>query len=656
MHGHGVHNVLSARRSGNDVRSVPGRLLKMYELKTKIEVRPILKWAGGKTQLLPALASHIPRHFDRYIEPFVGGGALFFSLQPAHAILSDRNPELVNLYVQVAADVDSVIAHLRRYENSKEMFYAVREQDWTGLPPSEAAARMIYLNRTCFNGLYRVNRAGEFNVPFGNYQNPVICDESNLRAASRVLKNAEIFCCDFADVLDNMVRQGDFVFLDPPYLPIGKWGDFKRYTKEQFHDDDHRRLSMSVAGLREKGVWTVLTNSNHPLARELYADYQTEVVKTRRNVSSNGTRRTGEDLIVDIRPDKALLSELYVSSKIPAQVCRYPRTRFMGSKQKLIHDIWKVAERFNFESALDLFSGSGVVGYLFKAMGKSVICNDYMAMAATFSKAMIENNVVTLGEEKARSLLCGDGNEDLFVSNTFKGLFFTDEDNHVIDVLRANIMKLRNPYERAIAKAALIRACSKKRPRGLFTYVGHRYDDGRKDLRLSFGSQFLECVRAVNQAVFDNGRQNRSRWGNALGMKGDTADLVYIDPPYFTPKSDNEYVRRYHFLEGLARDWKGVEIQQDTKTKKFKNYPTPFSTRGGAAKAFGTLFSRFRDSLLMVSYSSNSLPTKEEIVDMLKKCKQHVDVVPIDYRYNFGNRSDCRVIRQNVLEYIFVGY
>ena len=628
----------------------------MYKLEAQTDIRPILKWAGGKTQLLSALASHIPSNFSRYVEPFIGGGALFFALQPEHALISDSNPELVNLYQQVANDVEAVIRCLKGYENTREMFYDVRGQDWQRLAPCEAAARMIYLNRTCFNGLYRVNRKGEFNVPFGNYRNPSICDEKNLRAAAEVLKRAEIVCCDFSKVLGGMVRRGDFVFLDPPYVPVGKWGDFKRYTKEQFSNDDQVRLSQAVEEIHRNGVWAVLTNSNHPFVHKLYSGHKIDIVQTKRNISSNGAMRRGEDVIVDIIPTGSEDSIYFASSSIPRQAGCYPKTRFMGSKRKLLREIWQVASRFDFDSAIDLFSGSGIVGYLFKSMGKAVTSNDYMAMSAVFSKAMIENNAVTLSDAEIKSLLRTPKKIDSFVSDTFKGLFFSDQDNATIDVIRTNIARLRNPYKIAIAKSALIRACSKKRARGLFTYVGDRYDDGRKDLKLPMAEQFIECVKAVNGSVFDNGKTNRSVWGNALDLTEVAADLVYMDPPYYTPKSDNEYVRRYHFLEGLARDWNDVQIQTDTKTKKFRSYPTPFATRDGAVDAFTALFKRYANSIIIVSYSSNSLPTKDEMVSLMSKYKNHVDVVPIDYRYNFGNRSDGCVKRQNVKEYLFIGY
>ena len=210
---------------------------------------------------------------------------------------------------------------------------------------------------------------------------------------------------------------------------------------------------------------------------------------------------------------------------------------------------------------MDLFSGSGIVGYMFKAQGKSVTSNDYMAMSATFTKAMVENNTVTLPLEKARELLVPHAESDHFVSNTFRGLYYTDEENDLIDTLRANIAAIPDQYQHAIAMTALIRACTKKRPRGIFTYTGQRYNDGRRDLQKTLSQQFLEAVSAVNNAVFDNGKNNVSRQGDAMDLSIDQADLVYIDPPYYSPLSDNEYVRRYHFVEGLARDWRGVEIQ-----------------------------------------------------------------------------------------------
>ena len=205
----------------------------------------------------------------------------------------------------------------------------------------------------------------------------------------------------------------------------------------------------------------------------------------------------------------------------------------------------------------------------------------------------------------------------------------------------------------AIAKTALIRACMKKRARGIFTYTGLRYDDGRADLHLSLEQHVRNAVELVNNAVFDNGQKNVSRMGDAMSVRR-KADMVYIDPPYFSPLSDNEYVRRYHFVEGIARDWEGVEMQWHTKTRKFKSYPTPFSTHAGTEQAFNTLFKRFRNSIILVSYSSNALPGKDEIVASLAKHKSHVEVVDVNHQYSFGTQKKGN--KNAVKEYLFVAY
>ena len=620
-----------------------------------VQAKPILKWAGGKTQMLGDLIPKVPTSYGRYIEPFFGGGAMFFALQPENAVVADSNPELINMYRQVADHVDDVINYLKEYENTSEMFYAVRSLEWTSLPKAEAAARTIFLNKTCFNGLYRVNKQGRFNVPFGKYKNPKICDEDGLRAASEVLKKAEILCGDYLLVLEHYAQPGDFVFLDPPYLPTSEYSDFKRYTKEQFYEEDHVELAKMIMTLHERGCHVILTNSNHPLVHELYAPFTIDVIQTKRYISCNGSTRKGEDVIVTIPPKQRTLIKLMLKP-LPEQVSAYPPTRFMGSKSKLLSEIWSVASQFNVDTVVDLFSGSGIVGYMFKSQEKSVISNDYMAMSATFTKAMVENNTVTLPLEGAKQLLVAHKESDLFVSTKFQGLYYTDEENDLIDTLRTNIAAIRDPYKHAIAMTALIRACIKKRPRGIFTYTGHRYDDGRKDLQKSFAEQFLDAVEVVNNAVFDNGKVNRSKHGDAMDLQVEQADLVYIDPPYYSPLSDNEYVRRYHFVEGLARDWKGIEIQEHTQTKKFKSYPTPFSTRKGAKDAFDKLFKKFANSILIVSYSSNSLPTQDEMVAIMAKYKQHVEVIPIDYKYSFGNQNEAKTHRNSVQEYLFVGY
>ncbi len=626
--------------------------MKIQPKHSTVQARPILKWAGGKTQLLNELMEKSPNSFNRYIEPFIGGGAMFFAMLPRFGVIADSNPELVNLYRCIANNVEPVIEHLQTFGNTEPEFYDVRGLRFAELEKEYAAARTIYLNRTCFNGLYRVNKKGQFNVPFGRYKNPRFCQPEMLHAASHALQGIEIMCGDYKDVLAETAKPGDFVFLDPPYLPVSKYADFKRYTKEQFYEEDHRELAEEVKRLQELGSHVVLTNSNHPLIHELYEPYEIELVNTRRNISSKAETRTGEDVIVTVQPHPRFAIR-EVPAPVNKKVMAYPPTRYMGSKEKLLPYIQDVASHFRFDSALDLLSGSGVVGYLFKTMGKQVFTNDYMAMSATFSKAMIENNGQTLTDREIDQLFAQNPKACCFVQETFAGLYYTDEENAVIDLVRSNIGKLKNTQKRAVAMSALIRACLKKRARGIFTYTGLRYDDGRADLRMSMEKQIRNAAALINAAVFDNGQQNRARHGDAMTSCFE-ADLVYIDPPYYSPLSDNEYVRRYHFVEGLARNWEGVDMQWHTKTKKFKSYPSPFSSRSGAKDAFDKLFKRLRDSILLVSYSSNSLPTREEIISLMSRYKRHVEVIDIDYRYSFGNQRKNN--KNDVQEYLFVGF
>lgn len=571
-------------------------------------------------------------------------------------MIADSNPELVNLYRAVADSVEDVIDRLRSCANTEEAFYVMRALDWTKMTPVDAAARTIFLNRTCFNGLYRVNKSGGFNVPFGRYKNPKILDEDSLRAAAALLGKTKIVLGDYKDVLNEHAAPGDFVFLDPPYLPVSKYADFKRYTKEQFYEEDHHELAQEVGRLQQMGCHVLLTNSNHPLVHELFGQYKLEVIQTKRYISCNGGSRKGEDVIVSIAP-RARLNLKLLPPPLPVQVSNYPSTRYMGSKAKLLSEIWGVASQFNFDRAVDLFAGSGVVGYMFKSQGKAVVSNDYMSFSNVFAKAMLENNSETLSADEAQELLLPKHKSDNFVEKTFAGLYFTDDENRLIDTLRVNIARISSPYVRSIAMSALIRACFKKRPRGIFTYVGHRYDDGRKDLSMTFEAQFLEAVDAINGAVFSNGKSHKAIHGDAMSADSVDGGLVYIDPPYYSQLSDNEYVRRYHFVEGLARNWEGVEIQQHTLTKKFKSYPTPFSSRKGAADAFDILFKRHRGSIILVSYSSNSLPTLDEMVSLLSKHKSRVEVLPVDYKYSFGNQAHKVGTNKNtVQEYLFIGY
>ncbi len=245
-------------------------------------VRPFLKWAGGKVRLVREIIRFVPRNYAKYIEPFVGGGALFFSLCPKNPILADSNQELMNCYEVVRDRYESLIETLQEIAGlpyNEETFYEIRKWKFPRNQKIKRAARMIYLNRTAFNGLYRVNRSGEFNTPFGRYKKLSLPTEKVISSASRALQKAALMTGDFEEVLENLARKGDFVYLDPPYPAVGKYSDFNRYTKDFFSEKDHERLSESVRKLDERGCTFVLSNADHPLIRELYADRKFKLVR-----------------------------------------------------------------------------------------------------------------------------------------------------------------------------------------------------------------------------------------------------------------------------------------------------------------------------------------------------------------------------------------
>ncbi|MFQ5719857.1 MAG: DNA adenine methylase [Acidobacteriota bacterium] len=256
--------------------------------------RPFLKWAGGKTQLLPDLLARLPGSFEAYHEPFIGAGALLFALVGHQAqrqiFLSDRNEPLIDTYLAVQEDVEAVISRLRRHRNTPEHFYAVRAKDTRRMTRAGRAARLIYLNRTCFNGLYRENRSGRFNVPFGRYKNPRICNADNLRAVAAALANTRIECGEFAGVLGR-TRAGDLVYFDPPYHPVSATASFTSYDRNGFRAEDQIRLRDTFAELDRQGVRVMLSNSDTAFVRELYTGFEIAQVSARRAINSRADRR-----------------------------------------------------------------------------------------------------------------------------------------------------------------------------------------------------------------------------------------------------------------------------------------------------------------------------------------------------------------------------
>jgi DNA adenine methylase len=256
-----------------------------------LEPRPFLKWAGGKRQLLSALRERVPAKYGTYFEPFVGGGALFFALRPPRAVLADVNERLIRTYKGVRDDTGKVIALLKTYPHDPKFFYELREADVDAGSDAEVAAWFIYLNKTGYNGLYRVNRRDRFNVPFGRYVNPTICDESNLRACAAALRHGDLLVEDF-EVVVGRAKAGDFVYFDPPYVPLSSTSAFTSYTSGGFGPNEQTRLRDVALQLKQRRVSILLSNSSAPFVRELYAaDFEIREVPARRFVNSRASGR-----------------------------------------------------------------------------------------------------------------------------------------------------------------------------------------------------------------------------------------------------------------------------------------------------------------------------------------------------------------------------
>jgi len=279
------------------VQSVPAQSAPAPRTHEDDEVaRPFLKWVGGKRGLIPTLKANAPGEFHRYHEPFVGGGALFFHLAhqktlPRGAVLSDNNERLIRAYQGVRDAVEDVIGHLKGYPHEKDFYLRMRQTPIDKSSHAEVAAWLIYVNRTGYNGLYRVNQRNQFNVPFGSYENPTICDAENLRACARALAGVELRCEPF-DLVAERADRGDFVYFDPPYVPLSATSSFTSYTAGGFGVSHQKKLADVARSLKRRGVHVLISNSSAPLVRELYDDgFATVEVKAARSVNSKADGR-----------------------------------------------------------------------------------------------------------------------------------------------------------------------------------------------------------------------------------------------------------------------------------------------------------------------------------------------------------------------------
>lgn len=267
-------------------------------------MKPVLKWVGGKRQLLEKLLALMPKSYKTYYEPFIGGAALLLACHPKQAVINDYNDELMNLYHVIRDDVESLIDHLKQHENTPEYYYAIRAKDrdsdaWEKMTELERASRMLYLNKTCYNGLYRVNAQGQVNVPFGRYKNPNICPEEDLRNMSDYFNSNEIVIMqgDYRDAVAD-AKPGDFVYFDPPYDPISTTAAYTGYTSNGFNKQNQIELCETCKELNDKGVMFMLSNSATDFIKELYAGFDVRIVPAKRAINCKGNGRGAVDEVI----------------------------------------------------------------------------------------------------------------------------------------------------------------------------------------------------------------------------------------------------------------------------------------------------------------------------------------------------------------------
>jgi len=349
----------------------------------------------------------------------------------------------------------------------------------------------------------------------------------------------------------------------------------------------------------------------------------------------------------------SVLPELLVDvSGVVSRVAAFPRLRYMGSKYRLVPDLAGVFAEVGGQSALDAFSGSGVVSYLLKTLGYQVTSNDFLAFPAAIARATVVNQYERLTEEDL-DVICGPPADDRdFIRRTFQGLYFTDEDRAFLDSAWSHIDRM-NGSKQTLAISALVLAAARKQPRGVFTFTNLRYDDGRRDLHLPLREHFRERTADYNRVVFDSGQPCTALSGDVFDLDPQHYDLVYLDPPYAPPRDDNCYIKRYHFLEGLSVYWRGQEIMENTATKKLAKRYTPFSYKHTVTDALRRTLEQFKNSTIVLSYSSNAVPDADTIEGLLRSVKDDVEVRQIDHTYSFGTHVAAQ--RRVVSEYLFIG-
>lgn len=323
----------------------------------------------------------------------------------------------------------------------------------------------------------------------------------------------------------------------------------------------------------------------------------------------------------------------------------------MGSKYRLAPQLGEVFKSLPLGPAVDAFSGSGVVAYTLKATGRSVLANDHLAFAAGLSRALVENDRDRLTEGEIETICSENRDGRDFIARTFDGLYFPEEDHHFLDAAWSHIEELAGA-KRALALGALCLAAAWKQPRGVFTVTTLRYDDGRRQLRMPLEALFREAATVFNAAVFKGAARGTSECRDVFEIDADRFAIAYLDPPYAPPRDDTCYIKRYHFLEGLATYWRGQEIMWETRTRKLRKRHTPFAYKRTVRPALDQLFDHFRRSALVVSYGSNAALSGNELEEILRRHKRFVRRIEVPHRYAFGTHQAAA--RRVATEYVLV--
>lgn len=360
-----------------------------------------------------------------------------------------------------------------------------------------------------------------------------------------------------------------------------------------------------------------------------------------------GRRVACEQMTLSIAPpDEA------VAVPIEMRLAAYPRLRFMGSKYRLAPRLAQIFDGLPPGRAVDAFSGSGVVAYTLKATGRQVVANDHLTFAATLAAATVANDSSTLSTEEVDEICSDNRDGRTFISETFDGLYFPASDHAFLDAAWSHIDTLSGPKS-ALAISALCLAAAWKQPRGVFTVTTPRYDDGRRQMRMSLCELFREAVVVFNRAVFIGGAEpSTSVRGEVFDIDPSGVAVAYLDPPYAPPRDDTCYIKRYHFLEGLATYWRGQEIMWETKTRKLAKRHTPFAYKRTVRPALDRLFEHFSSATLVVSYGSNAAVDVDDMEALLRRHKRSVRRVEIPHTYAFGTHAAAN--RRTATEYVFI--